>query len=50
MQTEEIMVERTLYPKGLNMIPGGFAGFQFLHKLGFLKRSQVSVDERDKAA
>ncbi|WP_238543985.1 hypothetical protein [Pseudomonas sp. GM21] len=50
MQVEEKMVERTLYPKGLNMIPGGFAGFQFLHKLGFLNRSQVSVDERDKAA
>ena len=50
MQVEEKMVERTLYPKGLNMIPGGFAGFQFLHKLGFLKRSKGSLDERDKAA
>lgn len=50
MQIEEQMVERTLYPKGLNMIPGGFAGFQFLHKLGLLNRSQISVDERDKAA
>lgn len=50
MQVEEKMVERTLYPKGLNMIPGGFAGFQFLHKLGLLGRSQVSIDERDKAA
>lgn len=49
MQIEEEMVERTLYPKGLNMIPGGFAGFSFLHKLGLLSRSQVSVDERDKA-
>ncbi|SAM33020.1 hypothetical protein [Pseudomonas sp. 1 R 17] len=50
MQIEEKMVERTLYPKGLNMIPGGFAGLQFLHKLGFLSRKKVSIDERDKAA
>lgn len=50
MEVEERMVERTLYPKGLNMIPGGFAGFQFLHKLGFLNRSQASIDERDEAA
>ncbi|EJM23334.1 hypothetical protein PMI24_05310 [Pseudomonas sp. GM25] len=49
MQIEEKMVERTLYPKGLNMIPGGFAGFQFLHKLGLLNRTESSIDERDKA-
>ncbi|SOB75341.1 hypothetical protein SAMN04488490_0921 [Marinobacter sp. LV10R510-11A] len=51
MQVEEKLVERTLYPKGLNMIPGGFAGFQFLHKLGYLNRTtKVSVDERDHAS
>lgn len=51
MEVEEKLVERTLYPKGLNMIPGGFAGLQFLHKLGYLDRTRkVTVDERDRAA
>ena len=47
MYIEETMVEKTLSPKGLNMIPGGFAGMKYLHKLGYLKRSRVSVDDRD---
>ena len=49
MQVEEQMVERTLAPKGLNMIPGGFAGMKHLHKLGFLARTRVSLEDRDEA-
>ena len=38
----------TLYPKGLNMIPGGYAGLKVLHKLGALRdRKPVDVDRRD---
>jgi hypothetical protein len=50
MQIEERMVERTLHPNGLNMIPGGFAGMKFLHKLGYLSRDRASADDRDFAA
>jgi len=50
MQVEERMVERTLHPNGLNMIPGGFAGMKFLHKLGYLSRDRATVDDRDFAA
>lgn len=51
MEIEERMVERsTLYPKGLNMIPGGFAGTKYLHKLGYLKKDRATVDDRDFAA
>lgn len=50
MQVEEKMVERTLNPNGLNMIPGGFAGMKFLHKLGLLKRERSTVNERDFAS
>ncbi len=50
MQVEEKLVERTLYPAGLNMIPGGFAGLKLLHKLGFLSREKATVDERNLAA
>ncbi len=50
MQIEEKLVEKTLHPAGLNMIPGGFAGLKFLHKLGFLSRVKSTVDERDLAA
>lgn len=49
MQVEEILVERTLNPAGLNMIPGGFAGIKLLHKLGFLKRPKATVEERNLA-
>lgn len=35
MEAEEAYVGRdTLYPNGLNMIPGGFAGMKYLAKLG----------------
>lgn len=50
MQIEERMVEKTLHPLGLNMIPGGFAGMKFLHKLGYLPRDRATVDDRDFAA
>ncbi|MGJ3702679.1 hypothetical protein [Variovorax sp. AFSI2.2] len=50
MQVEEQLVERTLNPAGLNMIPGGFAGIKLLHKLGFLKRSTATAEERNLAA
>lgn len=50
MHIEEIFVERTLHPKGLNMIPGGFAGMKFLHKLGYLKKDRVPIEQRDLAA
>lgn len=50
MEVEERLVERTLHPKGLNMIPGGLAGIRFLHKLGFLNSGRCSVEDRDFAA
>jgi hypothetical protein len=50
MQVEEKLVERTLHPAGLNMIPGGFAGLKLLHKLGFLSRAKATVEERNLAA
>ena len=50
MQVEEKLVEKTLYPAGLNMIPGGYAGLKLLHKLGFLGRTRTTVEERDLAA
>lgn len=50
MEVEENLVERTLHPAGLNMIPGGFAGIKLLHKLGFLRREKATVEERNLAA
>lgn len=44
MNMEERLVESTLYPQGLNMIPGGFAGIKYLGKLGF---HAGSAKERD---
>jgi hypothetical protein len=46
METEEQFVESTLYPMGLNMIPGGFAGLRYLSKLGIRART---TEERDAA-
>lgn len=43
---EEFVNECSLYPIGLNMIPGGFAGLKYLHKLGI---SAKSAAERDAA-
>jgi hypothetical protein len=50
MQIEERMVENTLHPLGLNMIPGGFAGMKLLHELRYLPRARATVDDRDFAA
>ena len=50
MQVEEKLVEKTLHPAGLNMIPGGYAGLKFLHRLGFLSRERATVEERNLAA
>lgn len=45
MQIEEEFISLgTLYPKGLNMIPGGFAGHKYLAQLGCSVRS---AEERD---
>ena len=39
----------TLYPKGLNMIPGGYAGLRVLHKMGAMKNNKpFDVEQRDK--
>jgi hypothetical protein len=47
METEEKFVDKMgLYPKGLNMIPGGFAGLKYLGTLGLAART---VEERDEA-
>jgi hypothetical protein len=36
MNLEELVVDQcSLYPRGLNMIPGGFAGIRYLAKQGF---------------
>lgn len=38
----------TLYPNGLNMIPGGYAGLRALHKMGALAdREVVDVERRE---
>jgi len=46
MELEEKWVELSLYPNGLNMIPGGHAGMKYLHKLGIHAKS---IKERDAA-
>lgn len=46
-EIEELFVEAfSLYPLGLNMIPGGNAGIRYLHKLGIQAQT---VDDRDHA-
>jgi hypothetical protein len=46
MNDEERLVDEfTLYPLGLNMIPGGFAGMRYLYKFGL--QSSRSVKDRD---
>ena len=44
LQLEEEFVENTLYPVGLNMIPGGKAGLKYLASLGLARRTTESVD------
>lgn len=46
MELEEEFVENmSLYPLGLNMIPGGNAGIKYLHKLGFVVKSASQKDK-----
>lgn len=50
MDWEERFVDNhTLTPKGLNMIPGGYKGMKYLHKLRLTDREDISVEERDRA-
>lgn len=47
MTLEESMVGfETLHPLGLNMIPGGYAGMAYLHKIGASNRIHVSPDDK----
>lgn len=46
MHEEESFVDEfSLYPKGLNMIPGGFAGLSYLGKLGFSPKDAKQRDD-----
>jgi hypothetical protein len=50
MKWEEYTVDTVAYgPNGLNMIPGGFKGLKFLHKLRITDHVNISLEERDKA-
>lgn len=42
---EEFVENMSLYPLGLNMIPGGKAGVKYLHKLGFSAKSASEKEE-----
>lgn len=48
MESEEALVGvYSLFPKGLNMIPGGYAGMRFLHRIGAVGRGErVSPDQK----
>lgn len=48
MDVEEFLIERdSLYPRGLNMVPGGNAGLAYLRKIGALGVSErVAPDDR----
>jgi hypothetical protein len=41
--------EFTLHPKGLNMIPGGKKGLQYLYRLRLIGSTNISPDARDRA-
>jgi len=50
MNWEEAWVKRhSLYPKGLNMIEGGYAGLKFLYKHRITDRVNITLDEREEA-
>jgi len=50
MNWEETFVDTIASgPNGLNMIPGGFKGLRYLHKLRITDRVNISVKERDVA-
>lgn len=42
---EEFVREFTLYPLGLNMIPGGYAGFKYLGSLGISVKTPLDRDQ-----
>ena len=50
MSLEEEFVENlSLYPRGLNLIPGGFAGIRYLSSLGITARNAAERDEQVEA-
>ena len=50
MDWEEKNVDTVAYgPNGLNMIPGGFKGLKFLHKLRIINNVNINLEEREKA-
>jgi len=50
MNWEEAQVDKIASDQyGLNMIPGGFKGLKYLHKLRITKKERISVEERDQA-
>jgi len=50
MNWEEALVDKIASgPNGLNMIPGGYKGLRYLHKLRITNRVNISVEDRDVA-
>ena len=50
MNWEEKYVDKIAYgPQGLNMIPGGFKGLKYLHKLRVINRLDITLEERSAA-
>ena len=50
MEWEERYVNRhSLFPKGFNMIPGGFEGLRHLYKHRITDHVDIDLDERDRA-
>lgn len=50
MNWEEKYVDKISYgPQGLNMIPGGYKGLQYLHKLRVINHTNITLEERDAA-
>ncbi|MEP6645795.1 MAG: hypothetical protein ABJC12_01800 [Saprospiraceae bacterium] len=50
MNWEESNVDSVAYgPNGLNMIPGGFKGLKYLHKLRITNSVNIDLEEREKA-
>lgn len=46
---ERLVGESSLYPLGLNMVPGGNAGLAYLRRIGALgKNERVNIDDRQK--
>lgn len=49
MHWEEDMVQHSLSPKGLNMIPGGYEGMKYLHTMRITDTPVISLEEREAA-